>query len=262
MELKECNASNVNTLEDVLTAFNSHLSIERIRRTIKTNQKFPFQPVPEDLVCEIILSLDGSKATPVGDIPADILKSTVDIHLPFITKIINVSFENGRFPDELKLAETSLIFKKNDNLDKENYRPVSILSHVPKVFERIVYMQIDTFMRDKLSKLLTGFRKNQSTRHCLMSILEMWKNTLDKGDYVSAIFMDLSKAFDTLNHNLLIAKLGAYGFERNSLSFMKSYLNDRQQRIRVNNNFNSWEKIIAGVPQGSILGPLLFNTYQ
>ena len=141
------------------------------------------------MVCEVILSLDASKATPVGDIPADILKSTVDIHLPFIIKIINVSFENGRFVDELKLAKVSPIFKKNDDLDEENYRPVSVLSHVPKVSEKIMYMQIDTFMRDKLSKLLTGFRKNHSTLHCLMSMLEMWKNTLGKGGYVSA--MDL-----------------------------------------------------------------------
>ena len=124
-----------------------------------------------------ILSLDASKATPVGDIPAEVLKSTVDIHLPFITKIINVSFENGRLPDELKLAEVSPIFRKNDYLDKENYRPVSILSHASKVFERITYMQIDTFMRDKLSKQLTGFRKNHTTQHCLMSMLEIWKNT-------------------------------------------------------------------------------------
>ena len=92
-----------------------------------------------------------------------------------------------------------------------------------------------------------------------MSMLEMWKNILDKGGYVSAAFMDFSKAFDTLNYNLLIAKLGAYGSERDSVSFMKSYLNDRQQRVCVNNNFSSWEKIITGVPQGSLLGELLFN---
>ena len=115
----------------------------------------------------------------------------MDINHPFITKIINVSFESVRFPDELKLDEVSSIYKKNDDLDKKNYRPVSILSHASKVFERIMYMQIDTFTRDKLSKLLTGFRKNHSTQHCLMSMLEMWKNTLDKGGYVSAIFMDL-----------------------------------------------------------------------
>ena len=94
------------------------------------------------MVREIILSLDASKVTPVGDIPADILKSTVDIHLPFITKIINVSFQNDRFPDELKLAEVSPISKKNDDLDKENYRPASILSHVSKFFERIVYNRL------------------------------------------------------------------------------------------------------------------------
>ena len=96
----------------------------------------------EDLVREIILSLDASKANPAGDIPADILKSTLDIHLSFITKIINVSFENGRFPDKLKLTEVSPIFKKNDDLDKESYSPVSIFSHVSKVFERIMYMQL------------------------------------------------------------------------------------------------------------------------
>ena len=89
-------------------------------------------------------------------------------------------------------------------------------------------------------------------------MLEIWKNELDKGVYISAIFMDLSKVFETLNHNLLIAKLGAYGFERDSLSFMKNYSNDRQQQVRVNKNFSFWEIIIAGVPQGSILELLLF----
>ena len=106
------------------------------------------------MVREIILSLDGSQATPVGDIHAHMLKSMVDKHLLFITKIIIFSFENGRFPDERKLVEVSPILKKNDDLDTKNYRPVCILSYVSNVFERIMYMQIDTFMR----KLLRGFR--------------------------------------------------------------------------------------------------------
>ena len=194
------------------------LALKESGEPMKLMKKFSFQPVQEDLVRKIILSLDGSKATPVGDIPADMLKSMVDVYLPFITKIINVSFENGCFPDELKLAEVGPIFEKNDDLDKENYRLVSILSHLSKVFEKIMYKQFDTFMRDKLSKILIGLRKNHSTQHCLMFMLEMWKNTLDKEGYVSAIFMDLSKVFDTLNHDLLIAKSGAYGFERDSLS--------------------------------------------
>ena len=161
------------------------------------------------MVREIILSLDGSKATPVGDISADMQKSTVDIHLPFITKTINLSFENDCFSDKQKLAEVSSIFKKkSDDLDNENYRSVIILPHVLKAFERIMYMQIDNFMRDKLLKLLTGFSKNHNTQHYMMSMLCCY------GPF---------RVFDILKHNLLTAKLGAYGFERDSISFMKSY---------------------------------------
>ena len=100
----------------------------------------------------------------MGDISADMLKVTLDIHLSLMTKIINLSFENECCPDDLKLAEVSPIFKKNDDLDKENYRPVSVLFNVSKVFERIIYSQIDAFKQDKLANLLTGFRKNRSTQ--------------------------------------------------------------------------------------------------
>ena len=116
-------------------------------------------------------------------------------------------------------------------------------------------------MQDKLSNLLTCFRKNYSTQHCLMYMLENWKNMLDKGGYVCAMFMDLSKAFDTIHHDLMITKLEAYGLSQDALQYMRSYLTNRQQRVRVNSSFSTWENIIARVPQGSILGPLLFNIF-
>ena len=142
----------------------------------------------------------------------------------------------------MKAAEVRQLFKKNDDLEKENYRSVSVLPHISKVFERIVYTQIGSFMEDNLSKLFTEFRKNHSTQYCLINMLEKWKNTLDKGGFVCAMFMDVSKAFDTMNQDLLIAKLGAYGFQKDAFSFMKSYLTKRRQRVRVNSNFSAREE--------------------
>ena len=152
-------------------------------------------------------------------------------------------------------------FKKANPFDKVNYRPVSLLSHVSKVYERIIFNQISTYFEPYFSSFLTGFRKNHNTQHSLLKMLELWKEALDKGKSVGAIFMDLSKAFDTLNHDLLIAKLEAYGFSKNSLNYIQSYLRNRLQRRNVNNNFSVWKDIFAGVLQGSILGPLMFNIY-
>ena len=115
-----------------------------------------------------------------------------------MTQIINMSIDNNCYPDNLKLAEVRPVFKKKDNLDRENYKPVSVFSPVPKVYERIMYQKIEDFTKYKLSNLLTGFRKNHKTQRYLMSTLEKWEKTLGKVVYISAIFMDLSKAFDTL----------------------------------------------------------------
>ena len=141
---------------------------------------------------KIVLNLDSFKATPVGDIPVNMLKSTVDMHLPFITKILNLK---NHFTDDLKLAEVSPVFKKYDNLDEEHYRNVSVLSYVSKVFERIVYNEIDSFMKDKLSKLLTGFRKNHNTQLCLMCMSEIRTGKLDNGDCVCPNIYGLIKGF-------------------------------------------------------------------
>ena len=138
-----------------------------------------------------------------------------------MTQILNMSIDNNCYPDDLKLAEILPVFKKKDDLNKENDRPVSVLSQVSKVFERIMHTQIEDFMKDKLSNLLPGSRKNHNTQHCLMSMLERWKKTLDKGGNICAIFLDLSKAFDTLNHKLLIVKLGVYGFSTSSIAHKK-----------------------------------------
>ena len=128
------------------------------------------------------------------------LKSRIVVYVSLLTKIISSYIRNGCFPEELKAAKVAPIFKKNDDLDEENYRPVSVLLHVSEVIERVMYIQIENFMKGKLSKLLTGFRKNDSTQHCLVNMLEEWKRTLDKGGFVCAIFMDLSKVFGIMDH--------------------------------------------------------------
>ena len=116
-------------------------------------------------------------------------------------------------------------------------------------------------MDDKFAKCLTSFRKSYGTEHLLLTMLEKWKKRIDNGSYVSALFMDLSKAFDTIKHDLMLAKLKAYAFSTNALNLMHSYLKSRKQKVQINNKFSLERNVIAGVPQGSIDGPLLFNLF-
>ena len=130
-----------------------------------------------------------------------------------------------------------------------------------EIYEKNMYDQILSYIDKFLSPGLCGFRKGYSTQHCLAIMIDRWQKAIDNGQLAGALLTDLSKAFDCLNHELLIAKLEAYGFDRASLQYVYSYLSGRKQRTKVNNSFSEWCNILFGVPQGSILGPLLFNIY-
>ena len=160
------------------------------------------------------------------------------------------------FPSILKNANITPVFKKGHRGSKENYRPVRILPVISKILEKLLCKQITIFIDPILSKYQCGFRKDFSAQHCLLAKLEKWKNAVDKKKVFGALLTDLSKAFDCLYHELIIAKLNAYGFNLPALKLMHSYLSHRKQRTKVNHAYSSWEEILFGVPQGSILGPI------
>ena len=152
----------------------------------------------------------------------------------------NEIIENKKFPSELKCADITPIFKKLECILKKNYRPVSILPVVSKIFERIMQNQIKSYVEKYLSPFLCGYRKGYNTQYALTAMIEKWKEHLDKdGGIAGAIMMDLSKAFDTLNHELLIAKLEAYGFDKSALMILSSYPSDRWQRAKINTSFST-----------------------
>ena len=166
--------------------------------------------------------------------------------------------DNEKFPSKLKYADITPIFKKLECIFVKKYRPVPIIS---KIYERIMQKQINQHCEKYLSPFLCGYRKGYNSQYALMSMIEKWKLNIDKNGHAGAVLMDLSKAFDTINHELLIAKLGAYGFSKSALKILYDYLSDRWQRTKINTSFSTWSEILMGVPQGSVLGPLLFNLY-
>jgi len=222
---------------------------------------FSIAHTSEANVEHIITDLNVSKATTKNGIPIKLIKENVDIFSPILCYYFNTGIETNLFPFTLKLAEIKPTFKKDDRWNKENYRPVSILPVVSKVFEKIVYAQISTYFNPILSPIQCGFRKGHSAQHCLLVLLEKWRKSLDIKQSAGILMTDLSKAFDCIRHDLLIAKLHAYGMDLKSLHYIYDYLSDRKQRVRINNEFSEWKDIKYGVPQGSILGPLFFNIY-
>ena len=159
-------------------------------------------------------------------------------------------FADCTFPDKLKLADVSPIFKATDSFFKNNSRPISVLSAISKCFERLMSKQVCPFAYRLPPNLQCGFRNGHSTEHALFRLTEMCRKALGDRKVVGMVLMDLSKAYDCLPHDLLIAKLAAYGFGQHSLLLIHSYLSNRKQRVKVGSEFSEWLGIKSGVPQG------------
>ena len=248
------------TLKAILK-YRKHPGVIAIRDKFKIKDAFSFVEVDQKEIEKEILSMDVNKASQGSDIPTKIVKENVDIFGSFVCTSFKNTIKLSNFYENLKYADVTPLHKKGKKDLKGNYRPVSILPNLSKIFEKCMFKQITQFFDKIFSKYQCGFRKGFSTQHCLLAMLEKWKSSVDKGKVFGALLTDLSKAFDCLDHELLIAKLNAYGFSLSALKLIHSYLSNRKQRTKINSSYSSWQDILFGVPQGSILGPLLFNIY-
>ena len=193
-----------------------------------------------------------------------LIKHANMILAPIITYIINLSISKGVFPQALKLAKVTPIHKSGNIFDKVNYRPVSVLICLCRLFERTIYNQLLEFLNSNsiISPQQYGFRPKRSTELALTFFTKYVLDAFDDEEFVLSVFLDLSKAFDTVNHEILLKKLYHYGIRGTAYDWFKSYLSNRSQYTCINKLSSSILPVVCGVPQGSILGPLLFILYM
>ena len=174
-----------------------------------------------------------------NSIPSKTLKLSADISADILQNIFNDMSSTGNFPDNMKLADITPVSKKKYPLKKENYRPASILYGISKIFKKLMQKQIVGYMEIFLFPYLCGYRNDFNTQQALLTLIENCKKVLDNKGFEGAVLMDLSKAFDTINHELLVEKLHAYGFTNDSLKLLYSYVNNRWHRTKINHKFSS-----------------------
>ena len=230
---------------------------------VNDTMKSMFIPyISEYEITETVKSLKNSSAG-WDFIPASISKQCLKQYIKPLTYLINSSFESGTFPEELKLVKVIPIFKSGDKQDISNYRPISILSFFSKVFEKTMYDHLINFIDANkiLYKYQFRFRKSHSTNHAIISLAETVSNAMGSGKISIGVFLDLRKAFDTVDHCILLDKLYKYGIRGTHWNWFKSYLENRKQYVCYSDALSATMPITHGVPQGSILGPLLFILY-
>ena len=216
--------------------------------------------IQEKDIADLLKCLDISKATGPDQISQVMLKKAGDSIVPSLTQLFNLSLERGVFPSKWKKANVTPIHKKNDNAVVDNYRPVSLLSCVGKLFEKAVFKYVFNFLRDTgaISLKQSGFMPGDSTVYQLTHLYHLFSEAINNQKIVRMVFCDISKAFDRVWHTGLLAKLSRVGITGNLLKWFENYLSNREQRVVINGQSSEWKHIKAGVPQGSVLGPLLF----
>ena len=218
--------------------YKNHPNILAVQKYSK-NKIFHFEEINIGEVKKEILKLDKTKASQKTDISTRIIKENIDIFVDFLCASINSAIKTASFPFSLKLADVTPLHKKARKDMKEKFRLVSILSTLSKIFEKCMFAEMYTFFDNIFSNQQCGFRKGYSTQHCLLVMLETWKRSVDKGKVFGALLTDLSKAFDCLDHELLTAKLNAYGFSLPALRLINNYLSNRKQRTKIENTYST-----------------------
>ena len=227
------------------------------------NNTFFLVPLTSIEVKKVIRSIDQSKAAGYDSIPARLLVHAVDYICEPLTHIFNVSITTGIFPKDLKIARVIPIYKKGIKTSPGNYRPISILPVISKVFEKLVNARLMKFLESNhiLSEQQYGFRHGYSTKLSLINLTNQITKLTDEGRVTAGIFIDFAKAFDTIDHTILLNKMYHYGVRGLPLDWFKSYLNNRYQFVCYDGMKSTLKEIICGVPQGSVLGPTLFLLY-